>query len=453
MSKENKNAMAETGAPEAAEVQKNWGARLFAILLVAVCALAVVVLPYGALYEATANGVKSNSLMTILMDMFKADGKLLGILPAFQIDGVLGTLYALAIYVFAIIVVVSLVMSLIAIFSAKKAPCFVRTVLVLLACGAFFYHVCFKLVAETFVANGTLTADSLDIISLALMLACVVFFLLFSLKKAGSVAWLHGLQVLLCVVFAALLTYPLVWSNILIVEQVEKSIYKVIFLAAIVVMLINTIIAVARIPKKGGMVADLVRYIIVTLVALAVIYVEHSSRSAHGVGESKLAYAIIAALAALAQMIIVIIQMRIAAKKAVKEAKVEATEEAISGFHTEEYAETYAYEGGPVAGVLMAEEVNPSFLPHDTRVNTAGYDFYNCKSFDPFIATLNTQERNQFTELFILRFSGTMPEIPEYVVGGDNKEFFRKIFIYLGQYREKIPSSLLGKMYQFSIKI
>jgi hypothetical protein len=123
------------------------------------------------------------------------------------------------------------------------------------------------------------------------------------------------------------------------------------------------------------------------------------------------------------------------------------------GFVLEEYAEAYPYEGGPVAGVLMAEEVNPSFIPQPPHVNTAGYDFYNSKSFDPFIATLDMAERNEFTELFILKFKGTMPELPDYEVGGDNREFFRKIFIYLGQYRDRMSQSLLAKMYQFSMKI
>lgn len=123
------------------------------------------------------------------------------------------------------------------------------------------------------------------------------------------------------------------------------------------------------------------------------------------------------------------------------------------GFHVEEYAEAYPYEGGPVAGVLMAEEVNPTFIPQSPRVNTAGYDFYNSKTFDTFISSLNDQERNDFTEIFILKIKGPMPELPDYQVGGDNKEFFRKIFIYLGQYRDRIPSALLGKIYQYSLKI
>ena len=107
----------------------------------------------------------------------------------------------------------------------------------------------------------------------------------------------------------------------------------------------------------------------------------------------------------------------------------------------------------PVEGVEIAEEVNPTYVAPLPEVQTAGYDFYNSKSFDPFIATLNEDERNQFTEIFILRYHGMMPDIPDYQVGGDNAEFFRRIFIYLGQYRDRIPSGLLAKIYQYSLKL
>ena len=127
----------------------------------------------------------------------------------------------------------------------------------------------------------------------------------------------------------------------------------------------------------------------------------------------------------------------------------------VEEFVREEYAEAVSYEGGPVEGVAVAEEVNPTFIPSNEppQVQTAGYDFYNFKSFDPFIATLDNMQRNQFTEIFILKYSGTMPEIPDYTVGGDNREFFRKLFIYLGQYRDRIPDTLLAKIYQFAIKL
>lgn len=159
-------------------------------------------------------------------------------------------------------------------------------------------------------------------------------------------------------------------------------------------------------------------------------------------------FSLILAGAALVLTIVCAIVTKPIVKKAEEPAK-----DPNEGFHVEEYAEAYPYEGGPVAGVLMAEEVNPSFVPQSPRVNTAGYDFYNSKAFDTFIATLNDQERNDFTEIFILKVKGPLPELPDYEVGGNNKEFFRKIFIYLGQYRDKIPSALLGKIYQYSLKI
>ena len=158
---------------------------------------------------------------------------------------------------------------------------------------------------------------------------------------------------------------------------------------------------------------------------------------------------ILPALIALIHLVVIALFILFLTNTRVEKAK----EDIHRTFTVEEYAEAYPYEGGPVAGVQMAEEVNPTFRPLTPHVNTAGYDFYNSKSFDPFIATLNTQERNDFTEIFILKFRGTMNELPDYVVGGDNKEFFRKIFIYLGQYRDRIPSDLLAKMYQFSLKI
>ena len=175
--------------------------------------------------------------------------------------------------------------------------------------------------------------------------------------------------------------------------------------------------------------------------------------AAYAVWKSEMElYSLVIAVAGLI-LFIILVATKNRRKPTAEEIREEAIREATSGFRTEEYAEAYPYEGGPVAGVLMAEEVNPSFLPHEPHVNTAGYDFYNCKSFDPFIATLDMAERNEFTELFILKFKGTMPELPDYDVGGDNKEFFRKLFIYLGQYRDRMSQPLLMKMYQYSMKI
>ena len=91
--------------------------------------------------------------------------------------------------------------------------------------------------------------------------------------------------------------------------------------------------------------------------------------------------------------------------------------------------------------------------PSEQETKTADYDFYNTKSFDPFISSLSSQERAQFTELFILRYKGEMSNIPSYNVGGDNKEFFNKLFINLGSVRERLSDELLEKLYQFAIRL
>lgn len=104
------------------------------------------------------------------------------------------------------------------------------------------------------------------------------------------------------------------------------------------------------------------------------------------------------------------------------------------------------------AKVVASSNVAPAASATPVAPATAAYDYYNTKSFDPFIASLNEKEREQFTDLFILKYQGVMNHLPDYVVGGDNDEFFRKVFIYLGQYRERIPDALLAKMYKYCIK-
>ena len=73
--------------------------------------------------------------------------------------------------------------------------------------------------------------------------------------------------------------------------------------------------------------------------------------------------------------------------------------------------------------------------------------------FDSFIATLSEEQKAAFIDLYVLKCKTPMPEIPTYEVGGNNKAFFNKVFIYLGQYRDKIPSDLLEKIYEHSMKI
>ena len=425
MSNMNNNAMTEN-APK-----KNVGYRLFAVLLVAVCALAALVLKFNVINTKTTT-VDSLNLLAIITDLFVDK-------TAIQVTGTVGTVYTYSAYAFVAGLVVATAISFLAIFTAKKAPAFVRTALFFLSAGAMAYAIAFTLAIKTYVANNTFgSADStMDIFSLAIAGAAAFLYFLFATKKAGKVAVLYFFQAILSVAVLVLFAGAIADSQALAAEEAD-----LIAVAAVAVFMLNAMISIGRMTKAGGIVFDLVRYIVVLLVALLAI-----------AKVSTELYAIVAAAIVVLQIIIAIVQLVKSKNVDVDSIREEAAMEATSGFHTEEYVEACPYEGGPVAGVLMAEEVNPSFLPHEPHVTTAGYDFYNTKSFDPFIATLSDNERNEFTELFILKFKGTMPELPDYVVGGDNKEFFRKIFIYLGQYRDRMSQALLAKMYQFSMKI
>ncbi len=74
-------------------------------------------------------------------------------------------------------------------------------------------------------------------------------------------------------------------------------------------------------------------------------------------------------------------------------------------------------------------------------------------TYDPFINMLTPQEKNEFGDLFIANRYGDLAYLPAYVIGGDNREFFRRVFIYLGKFRSHISPELLGKLYQYVSKL
>jgi len=450
MSMQTTTAMANYGAPAVApapelpQPSKNWGYRIFAIVFIALCAAALF-LPYYAIESAAGNAFikegKGDTFLAILLGMFKSGNKVLGAIPSYDVFGTMGIVYTLSIYLYAVSIVVAVVLSIIAIFTSK-APGIVRAAIVSLTAGALIYFITFFLAANTVGFMGTTEpATVMDYGSLIIVGVGVILCTIFGLIEVGAVGWIYMLQTLLTLAFTATLSMAMSESVALVASD-AGIVDKIFMLVGVAALWVSPIFSFARMANEEGLVCDLVRYILVLLAALLVLFKIDS-----------ILFAVVAAVIAIVQIVIVIVHMVIKHNQELAETERAANAAATAGFHVEEYAEAYAYEGGPVAGVLMAEEVNPSFLPQNPHVNTAGYDFYNCKSFDPFIASLDAEERNAFTEIFILKFKGTMSELPDYVVGGDNKDFFRKVFIYLGQYRDRIPMNLLTKMYQFSMKI
>lgn len=72
---------------------------------------------------------------------------------------------------------------------------------------------------------------------------------------------------------------------------------------------------------------------------------------------------------------------------------------------------------------------------------------------DMFISSLTPAERDEFDRLFISRIYGENKRLPAYQIGGDNREFFTKIFVFMGRYRNVISEGLLEKIYNYSNSI
>lgn len=67
---------------------------------------------------------------------------------------------------------------------------------------------------------------------------------------------------------------------------------------------------------------------------------------------------------------------------------------------------------------------------------------------DEFMKKLTNDEKIEFAKTFIEKSQGNTGNIPEYVIGGNNKTFFSSVFIYLGRIRGIISDGLLNKMYR-----
>lgn len=67
---------------------------------------------------------------------------------------------------------------------------------------------------------------------------------------------------------------------------------------------------------------------------------------------------------------------------------------------------------------------------------------------DKFIETLTNDEKVEFARVFLERKMGNLPNIPKYVVGGENAKFFSSVFIYYGRIRGLVSDGLMNKFYQ-----
>ncbi len=437
-------AMTSAQAPQ----KKNVGARIFSIVILLVCAgfFFLPIKTFVGVWEGNAFPIAKQSLFNSLLDIFSVKGKVLGCIPSYFNGGTLGTFLTLALYAFMLALIVAAILCIVAIFT-KKAPTLIRIAVYLMTLGAAVYSI--ALLTITLYLPGIKAV--FDIFTLLLTGVGALIYLLLMFTKLGNKAWVAIVHFLLTLCVSGLLLFAMTDDSKAMVLVMKGASYGWLMLAIALYAIIHLALAAwcaMFVQNVGFNTARYIVQVIVTIIACLVAYV---MKIAEG---TFLLYAVIATVIAALQLILVSGQLVRRGKQKVQ-AKADA---AMAEFNTEEYIEAYAYDGGPVAGVEMAKEVYPTVAAIDAAKDPDGSARNTVASllgngFDPFLITLNEKQKEEFIDLYVLKCRGVMPEIPGYVVGGDNKQFFNNVFIYLGQYREKIPADLLDKMYKFSMKL
>ncbi len=408
--------------------KKKGGYRVLAFLSLLLC-VGILLLPINVFIEAWTVSAQSIALDS-LSELFASDVKVFGFLPAF-VDGteIVELVANLTLYVLLLATVVAVVLSIIALITGKR--CLVRTALFLIVWGAIVY----SLAVFSISAQQELDEVALDYPMLGIVVGGSLFFTFTKISTVGKAAWLWLLNFLFSFAILLLAAMAIMTG----IDTAETN--CLIGLVVAVLLFVNAIVAFCK--TKTGILRCVIQLVLAAALVVLNLVMELPAESL---------YLYIAAGVAVVQLILAIITRPRKEKEVVEEP------DPLAEFVKEEYVEAYAYDGGPVAGVELAEEVFPTVAaieaikdPDGAARNTVASLLGN--GFDPFLITLGEKEKNEFIDIYVLKCKGIMPEIPGYVVGGDNKDFFNKVFIYLGQYRDKIPEDLLAKMYQFSMKI
>lgn len=114
----------------------------------------------------------------------------------------------------------------------------------------------------------------------------------------------------------------------------------------------------------------------------------------------------------------------------------------------EDSDEDYAFDDEHAAAYPVPAEPVVETRNIVYNVNT----IYNGPS-DNFIKKLTNEEKVEFARVFLERNAANLSVLPDYVVGGDNSEFFTSVFIYLSRVRSVVTDGLMNKLYEEAVKV
>ena len=442
---------------------KNKGYRVFAILIAALSLIAL----FLPIKTFAGDKVSTHISFALLGQMFASPYKKWGFIPMLGDPASATTrLGSYAVICFIVAMLVVLAVAIVAIvLSAKDSSAKKTQVFATIAVYAFtLASAVYSLVITTVTSYVPNTVIVIDVTTVALTaIGCILYlFLLIQKYQAGSLFYVVQFVCSFAVLAFAILAFTHDSAAVFESLQIAPR-YKVF--AMLFILGMTTVVGFASLcafypnNKKASNVISVSILFFQTgtlfgmalLAAAAEIHVrDYEIRT------------FVAGIITFSQFLATILWIALTGNK---------KEKPIKALTDKEYIEVLPYEGGPVSGIYVAEVVEedaPAEESAEAPVEEPATEEASAEEgapeeaseeeqapegpFDAFMLTLTKEERAQFTDLYILK-TVSMPEIPAYVVGGDNKKFFNKVFIFIAQYRNVIPSALLAKMYDFSMKL
>ncbi len=384
-------------------------------------------------------------------ELFAADftgNKFLGFLPVFApSDAFLAMIPGVLFYLIPISMVACLTIAIISIIKPKRILKAIKSILIIefCVCGLFAISTaCISLF-------GSVDA-ALDLPSLIVAVIAFIAYLVFTVMKNGKSTFL-GLVLFLLAFVAAGAVVLAIAANTESIRDIylTNDLVKIATLAVVAFYAIAATLAFLAIAGKKLRRGDVVLCWIMIYLGVRIIMMSFLC-------DAYKDFLILGVVATVASVIMLIIESIVLKRK--KNAELmEKYADYVSAAPVQVSTETaIVVAANPVedTDVISTQvsnpfelNIEPSVEPVAASTTAQGIDVYGI-AFDPFIGTLTLDERKEFVYLFMAK---PYPGIPEYQVGGDNRTFFRKVFINLGTLRDQLSNSLLEKIYQYTIKL
>lgn len=418
-----------------------------AAIFIAVCVIAFF-LPVNYLVSG-ANGIvtKTGMFISAFGSLFGTGADMLGFIPA-AIDSVIGYVAAIAVYGMFFGLLAALVCSILALVKPQKAALYIK-----LATIAFTWGVAIQCLTVLIVTSYlTRVKTTVDVTTCILAVIGAIFYFLILNKENKKTAWVVSVQFFLSLVAVGFLFLAITLDGHIVRDAVRSNDVKLLLvlsgLAAMASLVLTSLLTVKL--NKWTAILQLINVLAMMALSLCVALLSRVIRMSN---YTYLLFSLLAAMTSFVQIFVCVYQFYVASK--VEDDTL--NDSLASKFEKEEYVEVIPYTGdASKAQVAQLVEEPAKEEAVEAPVEEIADDPEKEALFegkeDAFIATLSKAEKYEFADLYILKTKGAMAGIPKYEIGEENKAFFSKIFIYLSQYREKISSPLLAKIYDYAQK-